>query len=104
MNRHTYQKLRRAARRAQRAWWHSVKNPYDNQYDRDRAWNVMHEEIAKVPGGMGHASKEVMLEGWFWRREAVNRRIRERKVKARIADAVELMAGHFSLAEWRWAA
>lgn len=104
MNRHTYQKLRRAARLASRHWWSVVKDPYASNYDRNRAWDVMHDEIAKVPGGMNRGTTEVMLDGWFWRRAAVGRRITDRKSKARIADAVELMAGHFSLAEWRRAA
>lgn len=104
MNRHTYQKLRHAARRAQRAWWNATKDPYSTQYDRDRARHVMHEEAAKVPGGMSRGTAEVMLDGWFWRRAAVSRQITDRKAKARIADAIELMAGGFSQSEWRWAA
>jgi hypothetical protein len=105
MNRHTYQKLRHAARRAQRAWWASIKDPYTSNYERGRLNDQMHEEVSKVPGGMGRATNEVMLEGWFWRRMAVNRRITDRKAKARIADAIELMSMHsFSQSDWRWAA
>lgn len=104
MNRHTYQKLRRNARRAQRTWWAAIKDPYATNYDRSRANDVMHEEASKVPGGMGRSSNDVMLDGWFWRRAAVGRRITDRKMKERIANAVELMAGGFSQSEWRWAA
>lgn len=104
MNRHTYQKLRHAARRAQRAWWNAIKDSHATTYDRDHARDVMHETAAAVPGGMSYGAPGVMLDGWFWRRAAVSRRIADRKAKARIAEAVELMASGFSQSEWRWAA
>ncbi len=101
MNRQTYQKLRRAARRAQRTWWKSIKDNGATTYDRDRARDVMHETAAAVPGGMGYGTPGVMLNGWFWRRAAVSRRITDRKSRARIAEAVEVMAEHFAPREWR---
>lgn len=105
MNRHTYQKLRRAARIAARAWWQSAKDPYATNYDRDRAWSAMHDATKRVPGGVSlPCTPPVMLDGWFWRRADVGRRMTNRKAQAQIQRALGFMSARFIATEWREAA